>query len=124
MNELKNKRIIISGLISSKVNLDVFLSPIKNMIIENDGELIDIFIQRRGVSKSNKPGGSKLLNLPLNRQTYISSGKVEELKELALNKNCNLILFINELTKNQHTNLETLVGVKICTMPPTSHKNQ
>lgn len=75
MKELFGEKIIISGLISSKIDLNEFLIPIRKIINDNGDEIIEEFVQRRGVSRSNKPGGSKSLNLPLSNRTYISIGK-------------------------------------------------
>ena len=113
MKELKDKRIIISGLLSAKINIEEFLGPIRIEINESGGKIIEEFIQRRGVSRSKKAGGSDHLHLPLSGRTIISSGKAEELKELVKKSSCNLVVFVNELNSNQHKILETLVGVDI-----------
>ena len=119
MNHIKGKRVIISGLVSSKVNLDQFLPPIRNQIRGLEGQIVGELIQRRGVSRSKKPGGSNKLELPLNSRTYISSGKAKELKELAEELKSDLIIFINILTDAQRDNLEKLVGQEVEPMKST-----
>lgn len=113
MKELKDKRIVISGLLSAKINTEEFLDPIRIKINESGGRIIEEFIQRRGVSRSNKPGGSKHLHLPLSGRTIISTGKAEELKELVRKSSCDLVVFVNELNSNQHEILETIIGVDV-----------
>ena len=113
MNEIRGKRIIISGLISSKLNLDEHLTPIRKEIETFNGLIVGELIQRRGISRSKRPGGSHKLNLPLSSRTYISSGKIEELKELSNTVNADLIIFINNLTINQIENIEDLIDLKV-----------
>jgi hypothetical protein len=113
MKDLRGKRIIISGLISSKVNIDEYLTPVRHEIESNAGQIVAELIQRRGVSRSKKPGGSSKLDLPLSSRTYISSGKVEELKELSVKVDADLIIFTNQLTSSQMRNIEALIGLEI-----------
>lgn len=113
MQDLKGFRIILSGLVSSKINLEELLPPIRSEIHQSGGLIVGEHIQRRGVSRSRKPGGSKDLDKPLNFRTCISSGKADELKELAKQLDCHLILFINTLTEYQQKNLEKLTEVEV-----------
>lgn len=73
MSVFTNKKIIISGLVSSKINLEAFLVAIRDEIKKHNGEIVAELIQRRGVSRSNKPGGSDKLDLPLNAKTYATN---------------------------------------------------
>jgi len=116
MNPIKGKRIIISGLVSSKINLNELLNPIRNQIILLRGLIVGEFIQRRGVSRSKKPGGSKKLHLPLHSRTYISLGKAKQLKDFTHELDSDLIFFINDLTAAQIYNLEHLVEQTILTI--------
>ena len=109
----QRKRVIISGLVSAKVKLDEFLPPVREQVKGLHGQIVGELIQRRGVSRSKKPGGSKMLDLPLSSRTYISSGKVDELKELSHELKADLIVFINDLTAKQMETLENLTGLKI-----------
>jgi hypothetical protein len=115
MNQIRGKRIIISGLISSKVSLDEYLAPIRKEIENFNGQIVGELIQRRGISRSKKPGGSNKLDLPLSSRTYISSGKIEELKKLSNSVNADLVIFINNLTVNQIENIENLIELRVKT---------
>ncbi|WP_397363866.1 hypothetical protein [Olleya sp. R77988] len=113
MNQISGKKIIISGLVSLKLNLEEYLIPIRSQIINQGGKIIGELVQRRGVSRSKKPGGSKMLDLPLSSRTYISKGKIEELKKLSNNLNPDIIVFINNLTESQIQNIENLIEIKV-----------
>lgn len=113
MKDLDGNRIIISGLFSSKIQLEEILNPIRIEIAQAGGFIVGEHIQRRGVSRSKGPGGSKDLDKPLSSKTYISSGKADELKELTRQLDCNLIVFINKLTKSQQNNLEELTKTEV-----------
>lgn len=114
---IHGKRIVLAGLVSSKVKLDTLLPPIRKQIQDLQGQLVGELVQRRGVSRSKKPGGSNKLTLPLSAQTYISVGKVDELKDLCLEKKVELVVFFNGLTAKQVENLEHLIGLPVLTMP-------
>ena len=116
MYQINGKRVIISGLVSSKLNLEDHLISIRDRIINQGGEIIGELVQRRGVSRSKKPGGSKMLDLPLSTRTYISTGKVEELKELSKNINADIVVFINNLNDSQIQNIESLTETKVITL--------
>jgi len=113
MIDINGKRVIVSGLISGKLDLDSHLQPIRKKIINQGGQIVGELIQRRGVSRSKRPGGSKDLDKPLSSSTYISSGKVEELKSLAEKEKCDVIIFINELSTKQKENLNNLTSILV-----------
>ncbi|WP_299381298.1 hypothetical protein [uncultured Lacinutrix sp.] len=113
MHQINGKRVIISGLVSSKLNLEDHLISIRDRIINQGGLIVGELVQRRGVSRSKKPGGSKMLDLPLSARTYISTGKVEELKELSKNINADIVVFINNLNDSQIQNIESLTETKV-----------
>lgn len=116
MQQINGKRVIISGLVSSKLNLEDHLIPIRDKIINQGGLIVGELVQRRGVSRSKKPGGSKMFDLPLSSRTYISTGKVEELKKLAKDINADIVVFINSLNNSQIQNIETLIKTKVVTL--------
>lgn len=113
MKIFNDKKIVITGVISAKINLEEYLSPLRNLIVLNKGVISEVFIQRRGSSRSNKPGGSKKMDKPLNRNTLISKGKIKELQILISKSNIDLVIFINPLTEHQKSTLETEIGVQI-----------
>ena len=49
----------------------------------------------------------------INSKYYISSGKLQEIKNITSLKNLNLVIFDNELTPAQQSNLENIFGIKV-----------
>lgn len=118
---IENKRIIIAGLISSKTReSENSLPELENHIKNNGGEIVGQLIQRRGVSRSKMPGGSKKLNQPLDPSTYISKGKANELKELCNKTKPDIVFFINKLSNSQIERLGQLIGYEIISLPEFS----
>lgn len=110
----QNKKIIICGLVSYKIQEPTNLfSETKNIITSKGGEIVEVLIQRRGVSRSKNVGGAKKLNIPLSPSTYISKGKAYQLKELCYKNNCDIIIFINKLSKGQLDRLSKLTNCKV-----------
>jgi|GEM_PF-2074502 len=116
--QLLNKRIVIAGLISSKIDLsDNLFLELENDLIKHGGEIVGQLFQRRGVSRSKMPGGSKKINLPLDSSTYISKGKALELKELCYNTKADCVIFINNLNYNQIELLGELTDCEVIALP-------
>ena len=109
----KNKKIIIAALISSKLDKEAFLNPIRENLISKGNQIIGEVIQRRGVSRNKKVGGSKNMDAPMNPKTYLGSGKILELKEEVKNTQPELVVFLNNLNKNQQTIIEELIDCEI-----------
>lgn len=108
-----NKRIIICGLISYKIDIYKTFQKLETFLKDQGAETIELFIQRRGVSRSKKPGGLKKLHLPLNPATYITKGKAKELKELCLKTECDIVVFINKLSKSQIERLSLITNRQV-----------
>lgn len=110
---IKNQRIIIAGLISSKMNVEGYLNPIRIELQERGFDIVGEIIQRRGVSRSKRKGGSKKLDLPMNPKTFMGSGKVAELEEEVASKQPELVFFLNELNGNQIANIQEIINCKV-----------
>ncbi|MDO4778670.1 MAG: GTPase HflX [Tissierellia bacterium] len=87
LNKNDNERVV-----SSKID------ELKELVRSCNGEVIAEVIQN---SKE------------INPSTYIGSGKVKEIKELAENMEADTIIFNNELTGSQMKNLEDIIDKKI-----------
>ncbi len=106
----ENKKITIAGLVSSKLKeSESFFSDLEDKIKIGGGIIVGQLIQRKGVSRSNKPGGSQKLESPLDSSTFIGKGKVNELKELCNTTKSDLVVFINQLSLSQKERLEQLI---------------
>jgi len=113
-SEVKGKKCIIAGLFSAKEeNIENFFSEAVKIILENGGEVVGRVIQRRGVSRANKPGGSKSMDSPMSAATFMGRGKADELKDLVNAEGAELVVFLNKLSGTQKRNLSELIRCNI-----------
>ena len=110
---MNKKKIILVALISSKTDIETFLNPVRKWFLEKEHEIIHELIQRKGVSRSKKPGGAKKLETPLNAKTYLGSGKVLELKKIVEEKKPEKVVFLNNLSAHQASNVEEIISCKV-----------
>lgn len=111
--QVENQKIIIAALISSKLDIEKFLNPFRKKLTANGNEIVGELIQRRGVSRSKKVGGSKNMDVPLNPKTILGSGKILELKKEVANKQPELVIFLNQLNETQKQIIEDIIECKI-----------
>ena len=71
------------------------------------GKVVGEIIQRRGVSRDKRPGGSKRMDLPMNPTTFIGKGKVDEIKTLCKETQADGVIFLNPLNSTQINNVES-----------------
>jgi 50S ribosomal subunit-associated GTPase HflX len=103
------KRVVVAGLISAKAPVDDF-ETLCERLSDAGGEVVGRLLQRRGVSRSKRPGGAQRMDLPLSSATIISKGKVGELAQLCEASEAQLVVFLNPLTQKQLGNLEQATG--------------
>lgn len=116
--DLNGKRIIMAGVVSSEMkNPEQAFGEWKEQVKTSGGIIVGTVFQRRGVSRSNKPGGSKNKDLPLDAATYIGKGKVMELKEKCDETNAVLVLFLNPLKVSQIRKLEEITCRPVLCLP-------
>lgn len=113
-SEVKGKKCIIAGLFSSKEeSVENYVSEVTKIIDNNSGKVVGSLIQRRGVSRSNKPGGSKSMKAPMSAATFIGQGKANELKDLVNTEGAEVVVFLNKLSGTQKRNLSELTNCNI-----------
>ncbi len=93
--------------------IDTQLDALASLVERSGGAVVGRLYQRRGVSRSKKPGGSKALNTPMDAAFYIGKGKAVELKELVTSNNADTVIFINKLSGTQIRNLTELTNCRI-----------
>jgi 50S ribosomal subunit-associated GTPase HflX len=76
-------------------------------------EVVGTVVQRRGVSRSKSPGGSKRLETPLNSATIIGPGKMEELALLVRESGAHVVYFLNDLSSAQSQRLGAQTGCPV-----------
>ncbi|MBK8257857.1 MAG: hypothetical protein IPK82_34965 [Polyangiaceae bacterium] len=120
---LVGKRVLVVGLLSPRVDavheMDQFALHLRQLGATVVGRLV----QRRGVSRSNRPGGARAARLqrPLQLSTFLGSGKVRELKELCEATHAELIVVMNRLTPTQRRTLEEITDLPVCDAVDTGH---
>lgn len=113
-SEVKGKKCILAGLVSMKVeSIEKNISEATEIIEKNGSKVVGSIIQRRGVSRSKKPGGSKKMDAPMNAATFIGQGKADELKELVNTQGAEVIVFLNKISGTQKRNLSDLTHCNI-----------
>ena len=111
-------RAILAVLVSAKAtDTDERIRAFTAALAERGVEVVGSLVQRRGVSRSSSPGGSKHLDAPLSSATFIGPGKVDELRELAQARDATVIYFLNQLSAAQTMRLSALTGCSVVACP-------
>ena len=116
IDSLLGSRCLIAGQFSMKDDdISTKLDILASLIEMSGGIVVGRLFQRRGVSRSNKPGGStsRALNTPLDAAMYIDKGKAIELKDMAASNNADTVVFVNRLSGTQTRNLADLTNCRI-----------
>jgi 50S ribosomal subunit-associated GTPase HflX len=114
MEQLAGRRVIVAGLFSAKVpDAEARLGVLVELVRAHSGSVVGQVLQRRGVSRSNRPGGVRRMDQPMDQKTLLGSGKARELATLCLSAEADLVLFWNPLTPPQRETLEALTGVEV-----------
>ena len=96
-------------------NIEEKFNTVKAIVEGQGGTVLCTLAQRRGVSRSRKPGGVKKLSSPLSPVTFINKGKAEELSKLAREHSVDVIIFLNDLSTKQCKNWIELTNCQILT---------
>ena len=112
-------RVVIAALVPAKGDEAGPLIAAATQALEAAGAVVAAtLLQRRGVSRSRTPGGSRKFHLPMDPATFIGRGKVAELVEMVRLTQAEVVLFCNPLTPTQQANLEQAVGVPVIAFGP------
>jgi hypothetical protein len=111
---VSGRKIILAALISAKIDdPEVVLAGHAYKIVSKGGIVVGQVLQRRGVSRSKRPGGARRLEAPMNAATYFGKGKVQEMAELRRATRAELVVVCASLTPSQLTNLERIVDCSV-----------
>ncbi|WP_038164593.1 hypothetical protein [Verrucomicrobium sp. BvORR106] len=107
----RETRWLVCALLSAKVKEpDQLLAVMEASVISRGGTVAGRLLQRRGASRSNRPGGTKRMELPLTQRTLFGSGKTAELIALAHSTKATHLLVYNSLTDGQKRTLADSTG--------------
>lgn len=110
----RETRWLVCALLSAKVKEpDQLLASMEASVISRGGTVVGRLLQRRGASRSNRPGGTKRMDLPLTQRTIFGSGKTAELIALAHSTKATHLLVHNSLTDGQKRTLTDSTGTNV-----------
>jgi hypothetical protein len=111
---LTGRSVLLAGLFSAKVDDPEGEMALRAaQVVAQGGVVVGQVVQRRGVSRSPRPGGSHSMNRPMAPATYLGKGKVEELAALRRATGAGLVVVCNDLSPTQIRNLERIVGCPV-----------
>lgn len=92
------KAILVAVCLQNTVDFNENIEEMKNLALACDIEVEDVVTQ----------------NLPsVNKKFYVNSGKIEEVRELALDKEIEILLFNTSLSPSQLRNIENFTGCRV-----------
>ena len=107
-------RVVVAALVPAKGDEDAPMIAAAVADVEAAGGIVvGTLVQRRGVSRAKKPGGSAQFEFPMNAATYLGSGKVQELAELVKSAQADMVVICNALSGTQRRNIEEMTGVPV-----------
>jgi 50S ribosomal subunit-associated GTPase HflX len=112
--DLSGTRCVIAALVSAKDReARARLEQLAGVIASRGGQVVEILVQRRGVSRARGPGGVRKMDAPLTAATLFGSGKVRELTLLVSTTVATLLVVPNPLKSSQRERLESLTGCRV-----------
>jgi hypothetical protein len=88
----------------------------RQQVVEAGGLVVATVVQRRGVSRSRRPGGSKAMSQPLDARSVMGSGKVAELVQACRQSSVEVVVFVGAITERQRETLSELTGCEIASV--------
>src|SRR5262249_12603937 len=111
---MKGAKCLVCALVSARERKpEQMLAMMEAAVKAAGGVNVGRLLQRRGVSRSNRPGGASRMDQPLTRRTLFGSGKLQELISLAESSDADLLLIYNSLTNGQRRALAELTECKV-----------
>jgi hypothetical protein len=111
--DLTRQRCLITGLLSAKTDADTVIGQATQQITSQGGVVVGSAIQRKGVSWSKGPGGSKKTHLPMNVQMVLGSGKVTEVMQACEQLQVDVVVFVGEISASQSARLAEAIGRRV-----------
>jgi GTP-binding protein HflX len=111
---LSGHKVIVAALVSAKVDdPEVVLAEHAARIMSKGGIVVGQVLQRRGVSRADRPGGSRRMDRPMDPSTYLGKGKAQEIAELRRATGAELVVVCAKLSLSQLANLERIIGCPV-----------
>jgi len=114
LSGMKGARCLVCALVSGRQQgPEKILDMMEATVKVAGGVSVGRLLQRRGVSRSRKPGGASRMDHPLTQRTLFGSGKLEELVSQARSSNADLLLIYDSLTNGQRKALAELTDCRV-----------
>jgi 50S ribosomal subunit-associated GTPase HflX len=112
---IEGERVVLVALLPARADLAIELEALAEQVRSAGGVVVGRVVQRRGVSRSARPGGvaDARAAVPMNRTTYIGSGKALELQQLCAAQRPDLLVFYNRLDGTQRRTLERITNTPV-----------
>jgi 50S ribosomal subunit-associated GTPase HflX len=111
---MKGARCVVCALVSGRQQEpEKILDMMEATVKEAGGVNVGRLLQRRGVSRSRKPGGAGRMDQPLTQRTLFGKGKLEELVSQARSSDADLLFIHNSLTNAQRKALAELTDCRV-----------
>lgn len=111
---LAGAKVIVVGLVSARDrDAPDELAALARRLEAQGCTVVGQVLQRRGVSRDKRPGGSKRMDRPLSATTVIGKGKAQELAELCRRTGAEVVVFHNALSDSQRRHLEELCATRV-----------
>jgi 50S ribosomal subunit-associated GTPase HflX len=108
------RKVIIVGLFSAKDDgYESAMRELETSLRRAGNLVVGSIIQRRGVSRSRKPGGAHRMDAPMDAATYIGRGKAEEVAELRRNTEADLVVVHGSPSSIQLARLQQIIGCEV-----------
>ncbi|MGD1903377.1 MAG: hypothetical protein ACFB9N_14175 [Geitlerinemataceae cyanobacterium] len=114
------ERVVVAALVSPKWEItDELFVRCWETIRASGGECVGILIQRRGVSRSKRPGGvvHSRQALPMSPAYYLGREKVYELAETVEESKATLCILLNQLSESQRKRIKSRIGCRVFLYP-------
>ena len=106
-------RIVLAAVLSAKADVDTALAPARVWLISQAAQLVGTHIQRRGVSRSNSPGGAVRLDAAMHPAMFFGTGSVQQLAQTVADTRADGVLVLNALSATQRERLAQAVGCAV-----------
>ncbi len=115
--KLTGLRVVVCALVSARVEAPEALLDAMARELERAGAVVvGRMLQRRGVSRSRRPGGAAKMDQPMGRGLF-SGGKVDELAALMRASEASLLIVHNAITSGQRRVLTAATGCDVYSLP-------
>lgn len=111
-------RVFVCALVSARrPDPEAILDAMVRELEREGAVVVGRMLQRRGVSRSRKPGGAAKMDQPLTQRGLFSTGKLAQLAAWTKDSQAEVVVIHNLLTHGQRQVLTDLTGCDVYSLP-------